>query len=103
MILYIYNREKAGKILNNIVGNGKKITTKKSIEVVFSGANGDIDCDLQKKYLIELNLVLDTEVFLDVVSKERINEFIMITWNYDDSKGILRTMFKQTDKYINNK
>lgn len=103
MVFKTRKEEMAEEILKRIVGDGKKITTKKSIEIVFSDVNGNMDYDMQKRYLIEFYPTINIEFFLGAVSRERINEFIIITWNYEDSKKILREMFKQTEKYISNK
>lgn len=102
MIFKTRKEDHAEETLKDIVGGEKKITTQKSIETVFSDKNGGVDCGLQKSYLTELYSCHNINIFLNAVTNDRIDEFIMATWEYNDSKEILREMFKQTDKYNNN-
>lgn len=103
LIFKIRKVKEASEILEKIVGTGKRVTTKKSIDVIFTDDTGTLSCYIQKKYLKELFLITGVECFLDALSKEKINDLIILTWDYIESKNILRTMFKETDKYKNNK
>ena len=82
-------------------GSNKCISSKKAMDALFGV--GESSLEEKRAYLKEISKSLSTDILLKSFANNRMNDFIISTWEYDNSKTILREMFKKTEKYLDNK